>query len=54
MRAFLSRIPHATGFVGAGLAADAAGRLSEPLFATELAGIYDTLFLRKRRDRAVH
>jgi peptidoglycan/xylan/chitin deacetylase (PgdA/CDA1 family) len=40
--------------VSAGLAADAAGRLSEPLFATELAGIYDTLFLRKRRDRAVH
>jgi peptidoglycan/xylan/chitin deacetylase (PgdA/CDA1 family) len=40
--------------VSAGLAADASGRLSEPLFATELAGIYDTLFLRRRRDRAVH
>jgi len=40
--------------VSAGLAADARGRLSKPLFATELAGIYDTLFLRRRRDRAVH
>ena len=40
--------------VSAGLAADSAGRLSGALFATELAGIYDTLFLRKRRDRAVH
>jgi peptidoglycan/xylan/chitin deacetylase (PgdA/CDA1 family) len=40
--------------VSAGLAADSAGRLSGALFATELAGIYDTLFLRNRRDRAVH
>ena len=39
--------------VSAGLAADSAGGLSEPLFATELAGIYDALFLRRRRDRAV-
>jgi hypothetical protein len=39
--------------VSVGMAADAAGDLSEALFATELAGIYDAIFMRRRRDRAL-
>jgi peptidoglycan/xylan/chitin deacetylase (PgdA/CDA1 family) len=37
-----------------GATADEKGCFSEPLFATELSGLYDVLFQRRRRDRALH
>lgn len=54
MKDLLSRILCASGFLDAGLAADAVGRLSGPLSAPDPAGVYEPLFLRRRRDRAVH
>jgi peptidoglycan/xylan/chitin deacetylase (PgdA/CDA1 family) len=39
--------------VSLGMCTDEHGRFSEELFAAELSGIYDVLFLKKLRDRAI-